>query len=257
MAEEIMGAASAASETAGSAAAAQEVVAPAAESVTDENAAQQATEGKGDTQPSDSGKKQTSAENSRMAALRRKAEAHDKNSAALMAYARSKGLQPSDAAEAIEMLQAQEKGVSLEVFRKEQSDALAAETEKVKSSDAYKELERRLAGAEKDALEYRAQRQMQEDLRAIREVDSSVESLESLEGYDMLVERGITGLDAYYLLKGRAAVTAQAMPPSTGTVGGSDNGERDFTGEELDRLDKELDDPNVLKRAIRSLTKLR
>ena len=257
MAEEIMGAASAAVETADNAAAAQEVVASAEGSASVENAAQASTEGAGNPQPSESGKGQNRSENSRMAAIRRKAEAHDKNAEAMMAYARSRGLHPKDAAEAIEMLQAQDKGVSLEQHRKEQSDALAAENERVRNSDAYKEMERRLDAAEADATAYRAQQKMKQDLEAIRAVDPSVQSLESLEGYSECVQRGITGLDAYYMLKGKAAVNAQAMPPVTGTVGTSDNGERDFTGEELDRLDKELDDPNVLARAIRSLTKLK
>ena len=175
-----------------------------------------------------------------------------------MALARAKGLQPRDAQEALEMLEADHKGQTLEQYRTEQQTAAAAEEQMVKGSQYYRELQRQAERDKADAESFRAQKRMQEDLAAIQEIDPSVKSLEALEGYTELAERGIYGVDAYYILQGKSAVTAAKMPPSTGKVGGTDETGRDFTGEELDRLtDSDLDKPGMLEKALRSLRKLR
>ncbi|MBQ7095824.1 MAG: hypothetical protein IJN80_05195 [Clostridia bacterium] len=253
---QIMGtAAETAAETADNAAAA-EVVAPQEESA-QQGAEQQATEGNQPTEGSEK-PKQSRGKNDHYAKLRRKADSYDSQSEGIMALARSKGLQPKDASEALEMLQADHKGQTLEEYRTEQETAAAAEERLVKGSRYYQELQRKAEQDAADAESYRVQRQMQEDLAAIQAVDPNVKSLESLEGYTDLVERGITGVDAYYLLQGKKAAQAAAMPPSPGKVGGTDETGRDFTGEELDHLTgKDLDDPSILKKALRSLRGLR
>ena len=175
-----------------------------------------------------------------------------------MALARAKGLQPRDASEALEMLQADHKGQTLEQYRTEQETAAAAEERMVKGSRFYQELQRKAERDAADAESYRMQREMQEDLAAIQAIDPSVKDLTSLEGYGDLVARGISGLDAYYILQGAKAVKAAAMPPSTGKVGGSSEEGRDFTGEELDHLTRDdlMKDESLFKRALRSLARL-
>ena len=257
---QIMGtAAETAAETADNAAAA-EVVAPqggtAGESA-EGTGTEQTTEGNQPTEGSEK-PKQSRGKNDHYAKLRRKADSYDSQSEGIMALARSKGLQPKDASEALEMLQADHKGQTLEEYRTEQETAAAAEERLVKGSRYYQELQRQAEIDKADAESYRVQKQMQEDLAAIQAVDPNVKDLSSLEGYADLVERGITGVDAYYLLQGKKAAQAAAMPPSPGKVGGTDETGRDFTGEELDHLTgKDLDDPSILKKALRSLRGLR
>jgi hypothetical protein len=248
-----------AAETAESAAAA-EVVDPQGESAQEgASTEQQATEGNQPTEGNGGEKpKQSRGKNDHYAKLRRKADSYDSQSEGLMALARAKGLQPRDAQEALEMLEADHKGQTLEQYRTEQQTAAAAEEQMVKGSQYYRELQRQAERDRADAESFRAQKRMQEDLAAIQEIDPSVKSLEALEGYTELAERGIYGVDAYYILQGKSAVTAAKMPPSTGKVGGTDESGRDFTGEELDRLtDSDLDKPGMLEKALRSLRKLR
>lgn len=256
-------AAESAAETADNAAAA-EVVAPQGEAVQESTESagteQQATEGNQPTEGSEQQPKakQSRGKNDHYAKLRRKADSYDGQSEGLLALARAKGLQPKDASEALEMLEADHKGQTLEQYRTERETAAAAEERMVKGSRYYQELKEQADRNAADAESYRAQRQMQEDLAAIREIDPSVTSLTSLEGYADLVARGITGTDAYYILQGKKAALAAAMPPSTGKVGGTNEEGRDFTGEELDHLtSKDLDDPSILKKALASLKKLR
>ena len=106
------------------------------------------------------------------------------------------------------------------------------------------------------ALKERADRQMAEDLQAIRAIDPTVKSLESLAGYYELAERGITGVDAYHVLEGRKAVTARLMPPSTGAVR-SNEGEPEIRPDQLDELTRaDLKNDRTYKKALRALSKL-
>ena len=263
MAEEIQAmetAAQGAAETAENAAAA-EVVAPQGESAQESaSTEQQATDGNQPTEGNGSEKpKQSRGKNDHYAKMRRKADSYDSQSAGLMALARAKGLQPRDGQEALEMLEADHKGQTLEQYRTEQQTAAAAEERMVKESRFYRELQERAEQDAADAESFRAQKRMQEDLAAIQEIDPSVKSLEALEGYTELAKRGIYGVDAYYILQGRSAVTAAKMPPSTGKVGGTDETGRDFTGEELNHLthDDLMKDESLFKKAMRSLSKLK
>lgn len=249
-----------AAETAGNAAAA-EVVEPQGEAAgtgaEGAGAEQHLTEGNQLTEGSEK-PKQSRGKNDHYAKLRRKADSYDSQSESIMALARAKGLQPRDASEALEMLQADHKGQTLEQYRSEQRTAADEEERLVKGSRYYQELLRKAERDAADAENYRTQQQIQADLAAIQAIDPNVKDLSSLEGYADLAERGITGLDAYYILQGQKAAQAAAMPPSTGKVGGTNETGRDFTGEELDHLTgKDLDDPSILKKALASLKKLR
>ncbi len=186
----------------------QEVVASAEESVP--GGEQQATEEAKATTESVPKAHQSKEVNAQYKANRQKAEAISNG---VLDLARSKGLNPRDAEEAIQMLMA---------------DAKATD-------------------------------QMQKDLEAIRQVDPTVESLESLgDEFEEAVRGGMDGLSAYYMIKGKQAAMAAAKPPNTGDVGTKTDTDRDYTSEELDRLtSKDLDDPNVFQRAMRSLRNLK
>ncbi len=246
-----------AAQTAENAAATQEVVAPAAESAP--QAEQQVTEAA--AQPASEGApkaRQSKEVNAQHKANRIKAEAYDGISSGILGIARSKGLDPRDAEEAVRMLEADAKGKSYEEYMREQAVAEADLERQVKGSKLYKDLENRAAQDRADAEAYRAAERMRKDLEAIREVDPSVESLESLGDEFQEAVRRMDGLSAYYLIKGMQAANAAAVPPATGAVGNKSDTDRYFTSEELDRLtSKDLDDPNVFQRALRSLQKLK
>lgn len=250
------GVAEAAGETAENAAASAEVVASQEESVP--GAEQQAAVDAGQASVESGKPAQSRGKNAQMKANRQKNEQLDGLQNGIMAYARSQGLQPVDAAQAIKMLEAKAKGVSLEEHLQAESRAAAEQEALVRNHPIFKEMERRLVQSEAGAELYNADQQMKADLAAIQAVDPSVTSLESIEGYADMVKEGITGLNAYYALKGRAAIKAAATPPAVGAVGSPGDSERDFTSEELDRLtDKDLNDPKTFERALRSLSKLR
>ncbi len=144
--------------------------------------------------------------------------------------------------------------------------------ESLESLSGYYELaERGITGADayhilkgRNDAEYRevvvmerVQRRMAEDLRAIQQIDPTVESLESLPGYYELAERGITGADAYHVLEGQKAVNARMMPSSTGSIQTGGRDESDFDGEQLEKLTRtDLKNDRIYKRALRSLSKL-
>ncbi len=190
--------------------------------------------------------------NTRQKEQRLARETNERAANDLMEYARSKGLQPKNAADALIMLKAQDKGVSPEEYLAEEKNTAAEEERRVRESPLFKEMEA-------DAKKYRMQQEMQADLAAIRAVDPSVESLEALgSDYMDLVASGMSGLNAYYALKGMEAVKQAAAPAQPGKVDLHTDTDRDFTSEELDRLTmKDLEDPKVYERAKRSLRNLK
>lgn len=246
-----------AAQTADDAAASQEVVAPAAE--TAPAGEQQAAEA--GAQPASEGApkaRQSKEDNARHKANRLKAEAYDGISSGILGLARSKGLNPRTAEEAVEMLQADAEGKSHEEYLRDQAAADAALEQQVKGSRFYQELLRRAEADRADAERFRADEQMRQDLEAIRRVDPSVESLHSLGDEFVEAVKTMDAMSAYYMIKGKQAATTAAQPPVTGAVGNKTDTDRDFTSEELDRLtSKDLDDPNVFQRALRSLANLR
>lgn len=201
-------------------------------------------------------KRQSRNENARMASLRRTAEGYQEG---LMRLARQSGLTATDADNALEQLEAKARNMSVQELRRSLQNEQAEQEERVRTSALYRDLEERAARNARDAELWRAAQEMQADLRAIQEVDKSITSLEQLgDAYKELVEAGVTGLNAYYVIKGRAVVEKEAAPPATGTVGSGGRGEDAlFTGEELDRLSpQDLDQPGVLEKAIRSMHRL-
>ena len=246
----------AAAQTAENAAAA-EVVAPQGGGE-EQGSPQQAGTGKeGQADNAQQLKRQSRKENARQKSIRQNAE-QERISGSILNLARSKGFSPRDAGEAVRMLEAEAAGKSFQEYMREQDEAEMELENRIKASELYREAVARATENEMDAARYRSAQQMQRDLQAIRAVDPSVNSLEELgEEFKELVQT-MDGLNAFYVMKGRAAVKNAAMPPAIGAVGGGTDTERDFTAEELDRLSMEdLDDPKIMERALRSLRKIK
>ena len=76
--------------------------------------------------------------------------------------------------------------------------------------------------------------------------------------YFALRRCGVDNLVAYSAVRAAAAASKKAPPPDIGPVGSGETSREFFTREELDRLsDKELSDPKVLEKAVKSLSKLK
>ncbi len=143
---------------------------------------------------------------------------------------------------------------------KEQQDAdeQADFESRVRESDLYRELEAR---ANRDRMEadmlrsdaelHRVDEQMRADLEAIQKLDPTVRSLEDLGDDFVELVREHDGPTAFLIMKGLEAL----KPPITGEIGGMGSYERDFTSDELDRLQKGdlIKNDNLYKKAMRSL----
>lgn len=104
-----------------------------------------------------------------------------------------------------------------------------------------------------------AQRVFDEDLKLIQKYDPKIKSLGELgEEFFKLRANGISTEVAYSVIKSKKDSEKIIPPPAMGRVNAQTKVERDFyTSDELDKLNSELDDPKVLEKAIRSMTKLK
>ena len=124
------------------------------------------------------------------------------------------------------------------------------------------ELSRQNEGLQKNIGFYRqakAKAKMEEDLKKIRKIDPKIRSLDDLgEDYFSLVRSGIDGLAAFLAIKGMKDMAKSPLPPAIGPINAKTNEEREFfTNSELDSLTgKDLDNPRILQKAIKSLSKL-
>ena len=124
------------------------------------------------------------------------------------------------------------------------------------------ELGRQNEGLQKSIGLYRqgrAEAKMEEDLKRIRKIDPKIRSLDDLgEDYLSLVRSGIDGLAAFLAIKGMKDMAKSPLPPAIGSINAKTNEEGEFfTNSELDSLSgKDLDNPRILQKAIKSLSKL-
>ena len=110
----------------------------------------------------------------------------------------------------------------------------------------------------KDNQKLEAERRIEADLKAIRKLDPKVKDIEDLgEEFFELIRNGFDGVTAYMALKAKKENGKKLKPPAVGRVAkGGSAGKDYFTARELNLLSsRELDDPKVLKKAIRSMVK--
>ncbi len=188
-------------------------------------------------------RRQTKSENRDFAAKRREAEKAVAESTKLIKGMEKIGISGASTDELLEQLEALKANISVEDLRRQKEENLAA----VRNNPEFKRLERQLieSGREKD-------------LKAVQEIDNSVQSLEELgDEFFTLRAQGISPKTAYFAIKQSADMSAN-KPDSIGAVsdGGGIEGEY-FTSEQLDRLTaKDLDNPKIYEKAIKSLSRL-
>lgn len=115
-------------------------------------------------------------------------------------------------------------------------------------------LERELQRANRLLREYR----MADELRTLQQHDptANLTAITELgEDYAKLRRAGVSAVAAYEAVKYRRA--KGEIPPDTGALGSDRAQEKEFyTPEEVDRLSsRELDDPKIMERVMRSMTK--
>ena len=103
-----------------------------------------------------------------------------------------------------------------------------------------------------------AERRMNDDLKAIQKLDPSVKDLKDLgkEFFD-LVRNGFDGVTAFTAVRAKSEMNKKEAPPVIGRINSKTVEEKDyFTDKELSALSaKELEDPAVLAKAMKSMTK--
>ena len=103
-----------------------------------------------------------------------------------------------------------------------------------------------------------AERRMNDDLRAIQKIDPTVKDLKDLgEDFFKLVRSGFDGVTAFTAVRAKNEMNKKEAPPVIGRINSKTVEEKDyFTDKELSALSaKELEDPAVLAKAMKSMTK--
>ena len=127
---------------------------------------------------------------------------------------------------------------------------------------AAQEREQVLAKQQAELEFFRSQavkQKMDADLKAIQKAYPEVKSLGELgDGFLSLIRAGVAAPLAARVVKEEQAGSQAKAPAKAGKVNAKSRSEKEFyTNEELDRLTPaDLDDPKVMEKALRSLTKL-
>lgn len=206
-----------------------------------------------DPAPSEVAKpKQTAEENAAFAAMRRALEAERKEKSRLETLVNGfkSGLKPQgydgEDEDIVAKLNAEAQGVSVEDYKKQMREAEAARTK-----------EQELAAKLQEYQQKEQERQLAEDLKAIKAAFPDVKAGSVWELGDEFISIMQTGkvdaVKAYKIVR-----EDNPAPPSIGSVkSASVQAEKDFfTSDEVDQLTpKQLDDPKILQKVMQSMTK--
>lgn len=219
----------------------QAVVEPAAEAET-ENSGIGSETSEADAESGAAPRVQSKADNRAAASMRRAREAAEAQNKLLRDGLAKLGYTGDNPQDILDAINAKTSGVTVEEIRQQRADAQKA----VENDPRYKEMENRLI-----------QIGIAEDLKVVQEIDPSVKTVDDLDTkFFTLRKNGIDAKTAYLAIKGSKTETPK--PVNTGAVSGANDADDGyFTSAELDKLTpKDLDDPKIYKKAMRSLGKL-
>lgn len=106
-------------------------------------------------------------------------------------------------------------------------------------------------------------RMMEDDLKAVQAIDPTVTSLKDLPETFLALRFNqaapMSARDAFIATKAISQQTKTPKPASVGSISGSGTAESEFfTSEELDKLTpRQLDDPKIMEKAMRSMARLK
>lgn len=203
---------------------------------------------------------QSKEDNAKFASLRREnetlKEADAKTKRALDALRKAYGFDEADPETLLQRIQANAEGSSLEEVQKR-------ERERVNEYKKWRDTDPDVLALKRDAEEgkrARTEKVFSADLAAIKaEVpDANITSVTELgDKFMQLRAMGFDAVTSYRALAPKK--TDKPVPPDTGAVSGAAKEEKDYyTSSELDKLTKaQLDDPKIMEKAMKSLTRLK
>lgn len=119
--------------------------------------------------------------------------------------------------------------------------------------------------AKDNELEYlrnrEVERVMNEDLKRIQKIDPNVKSIAELgDRFFSLLSAHVDAVDAFNVIRASDTIGKKTPPPEIGKVNSTDKADKTFfTQAEVDAMvasnSKELDDPNILAKIRKSMTK--
>lgn len=149
-------------------------------------------------------------------------------------------------------------------YHKERANSLSIKCDELERSLSEKDVSSNVDELKAKLAEYEEanmKRQFDRDMAEIKEVypDETAEDVTALgEMFMALRANGVDNLIAYEVVRNKGKKAKSSPPPEIGKVGISGGGSEFFTSEELDKLTKkQLDNPKIYEKAMKSLRKLK
>ena len=160
------------------------------------------------------------------------------------------------AEEVAAQISAAQRGISIEEFNAQEQQAAERAKAMMQSDPEYLAMKQKAEAYEQAAFD----NLFKSDLAAIKKAfpDFKGKSIDDLgDQFAALRANGVDAVTAYAAMQQAKQATAKPVPPVMGAVNQTP-AEKDFyTSDELDRLtDKDLDDPGIFAKAMRSMTRL-
>lgn len=160
------------------------------------------------------------------------------------------------AEEVAAQIAAAQRGISIEEFNAQEQQAAERAKAMMQSDPEYLAMKQKAEAYEQAAFD----NLFKSDLAAIKKAfpDFKGKSIDDLgDQFAALRANGVDAVTAYAAMQQAKQATAKPVPPVMGAVNQTPAEKEFYTSEELDRLtDKDLDDPSIFARAMRSMTRL-
>lgn len=154
-------------------------------------------------------------------------------------------------------IQARNEGVDPAVIRLREEDAERQAQERLKADPAYKQSMDELNFYKGEYLKSLREKDVDALRKAYPEDNITMENLPA--DYVSLRAAGVENLTAYEAIraaKAKSEASKKPSPPDTGAVGTGSTEPEFYTPEEVDRLsDKQLDDPKIMAKVMKSMSK--
>lgn len=199
--------------------------------------------------------KQSREVNHQFKLMRQQQERLQKQNEDLLAALKDYGYS-GDAADVLNQLKAAKEGISVDAYMERENQIQTRAKELMQSDPEYQSLKEKAEAYENMAFE----NVIKEDLAAIRKAfpEEKARTVDELgEQFIALRAQGIDPVVAYAAINTAKQATAKPKPPEMGAVGQKPAEKEFYTSEEIDKLtDKELDDPSIWAKVMKSMTKL-
>ena len=160
------------------------------------------------------------------------------------------------AEEVAAQIAAAQRGISIEEFNAQEQQAAERAKEMMQNDPEYLAMKQKAEAYEQAAFD----NLFKSDLEAIKKAfpDFKGKTIDDLgDQFAALRANGVDAVTAYAAMQQAKQATAKPVPPVMGAVNQTPAEKEFYTSDELDRLtDKDLDDPGIFAKAMRSMTRL-